>query len=81
MGPLRTLYNRFTWIHNAIGLFGNLSFFVGSILFLYPDPVKRVGVWLFIFGSLGMFIGSIGNSAVIIEHAKLREKYDRDFLR
>jgi hypothetical protein len=46
-------------VHLGIGLFGNASFVTGGVLFLYAGT-KTVGVWLFVVGSFGMLVGSIG---------------------
>jgi hypothetical protein len=62
---LKVLVHDYGWIHLSIGLLGNAAFFVGSILFLPQfEPYKVTGVWLFIIGSLGMLIGSIGQILV-----------------
>lgn len=63
----RRLMYEFPWIHLGIGAFGGLSFFAGSILFLFKDPWQLVGVWLFIVGSFGIFVGSLGQLMVKIE--------------
>jgi hypothetical protein len=64
---VRTIVRDYGWIHLSIGLFGNLIFFVGSILFL---PALRgwltTGVWLFIAGSLLMAVGALGQLLVNI---------------
>ncbi|TDC80734.1 YrhK family protein [Actinomadura sp. 7K507] len=57
----------FPWIHLGIGIFGNLAFVVGSVLFLYAD-LQRAGVWLFIAGSSGMLVGSFGEVLVRVEN-------------
>ena len=60
--PLRVVIQDYSWIHTAIGLFGNLTFFVGSILFFERfEDYKDIGVWLFVIGSFLMLIGSVGN--------------------
>lgn len=56
--------NRFQWFHQTIGVLGGLTFFVGSIFFLYDDVWKKAGTWLFIIGSFGMLIGNIGSVIV-----------------
>jgi hypothetical protein len=56
----------FPWVHLGIGIFGNITFVVGSILFLYQS-LQTAGVWLFIFGSSGMLLGSFGDLLVRIE--------------
>ena len=64
---LQILVRDFGWIHHSIGLIGNIMFFIGSILFLPRfEPLKTIGVWLFIFGSFGMMIGAIGRLLVDI---------------
>ncbi len=60
----------FRWIHTGIGLFGNLSFFVGSIWFLW-ESTKAAGIWAFIVGSFGMLIGSVGEAVVKYERHRL----------
>ncbi len=59
---------RFHWLHTTLGLIGNVSFFVGSVFFLFEAPVKTAGIWLFIVGALGMMLGSIGDAVVKLEH-------------
>lgn len=56
----------FHWFHTSLGLLGNVCFFVGSVLFLW-ESTKLVGVWLFIVGSLGMLLGSLGDKAIELE--------------
>ena len=61
-GVLKTLLQDYSWIHTGLGVTGNLTFFVGSILFLPQfEPWKTTGVWLFIAGSLLMLVGALGN--------------------
>lgn len=56
----------FPWIHLLIGLAGNLLFFVGSIMF-FSKQLETGAIWLFVLGSLGMLIGSLGEIFVRIE--------------
>jgi hypothetical protein len=71
---LETLVREFGWIHMSVGLLGNIAFVVGSVLFLPTfEPIKTIGVWLFIAGSFLMFVGAAGNLAV-----KLYEKHEDD---
>jgi hypothetical protein len=64
---LRVIVQDFGWIHHSIGLFGNINFFLGSILFLKQlEEYKMTGVWMFIVGSFGMMIGAIGRLLVDI---------------
>lgn len=62
---LREFVREHRWIHLTLGLTGNATFFVGSIFFL--EPPLQIGTWLFIFGSLGMLLGSIGSAFVKYE--------------
>lgn len=65
--PVKTLVQEYGWIHTGLGLFGNVAFFAGSILFLPRfEPLKVWGVWLFIVGAGFMLVGSAGNLMVKI---------------
>jgi hypothetical protein len=67
----RRLATDFQWIHQGIGVLGGMTFFVGSILFLYHGAVQTAGLWLFIVGSAGMMVGNIGNALLNYERHKL----------
>ncbi|MDN5872102.1 MAG: YrhK family protein [Nitrococcus sp.] len=43
----RRLVNDFGWFHQGIGVLGGLLFFIGSILFLWKDPLQLIGIYLF----------------------------------
>lgn len=58
----RAFVDRYGWIHTGIGLIGNVAFLAGSILFLLS--IKPLSIYLFITGSTGMLIGSIGSAIV-----------------
>ena len=60
---LDQLVTDYDWVHTLLGLVGNVAFFVGSIFFLF-ESLKTPGVWLFIIGSFGMLIGSVGRVVV-----------------
>ncbi|MBP0614691.1 YrhK family protein [Jiella mangrovi] len=61
---IQALVRDYAWIHLAIGLFGNFCFVVGSVMFFKMfDAYYTLGVWLFLVGSLGMFLGSLGELA------------------
>jgi hypothetical protein len=62
--PLQEIVNKYKWVHTSIGILGNTCFFIGSIFFLF-ESLKNAGVWLFIFGSAGMLIGSVGSAFVM----------------
>ena len=71
--PLRVLIQDYSWIHMTIGLVGNLSFFTGSILFFERfKEYKTLAIWLFVFGSLFMLIGSLGNFFVTLWEKRSR---------
>ena len=62
---LRLIVRDYGWIHLSLGLFGNIAFFVGSVMFLPSlEPWRVTAVWLFIIGSFFMLIGSIGQLLV-----------------
>lgn len=63
---MRAVIRDYQYIHISLGLIGNAAFFVGSVFFLY-DSLMTTGTWLFIFGSFGMLIGSIGEAVVKYE--------------
>lgn len=56
----------YKWIHTSIGLMGNFCFFVGSVFFLWNNT-EFPGVILFIIGSAGMLIGSLGDIFMNLE--------------
>lgn len=56
---IRETVHDFEWVHTLIGVFGNLTFFVGSIFFFWPSW-QTAGVWLFVIGSLAMLVGAVG---------------------
>ena len=64
---LREFVRDYPRIHLTLGLLGNTTFLVGSVFFLYEPPLQTVGTWLFIIGSLGMLLGSIGSVLVKVE--------------
>jgi hypothetical protein len=65
--PIRTLVHEYGWIHLSLGLLGNITFFVGSIFFLPQfEPLKTLGVWLFIVGAFLMMVGALGRLLVDI---------------
>lgn len=78
---LKTLVQDFGWIHSGLGVFGNTTFFVGSILLLpglgtwqtVGMEWKTVGVWLFIVGAFFMLVGAVGNLLVKIYEAVEQE--------
>jgi hypothetical protein len=49
---------RYPPLHLAVGLAGNALFIVGAVL--YVAKADAIGVWFFLFGSCGMFLGSLG---------------------
>lgn len=71
----RALVHQYQWFHLAMGLLGNTAFVVGSVFFLW-ESLKPAGVWLFIIGSAGMLLGSIGAAIVSYERVKGRSPGD-----
>lgn len=67
MHPLRTFFHEFEWIHVGLGLLGNLSFLIGSVLFLF-DGMMTAGTWFFVVGAFGMLVGSVGSAVVKYAH-------------
>ena len=62
---IRMVVRDYGWIHLALGLIGNITFFVGSILFLPQfDQYKTTAIWFFICGSLLMLVGAAGRLLV-----------------
>ncbi|HPF78910.1 MAG TPA: YrhK family protein [Alphaproteobacteria bacterium] len=70
---LRKFFDDFEWIHITLGLIGNLTFFIGSILFFYQD-LQNAGIWLFVIGSFLMLIGSVGSG--LVRYAERKKKQD-----
>ena len=68
----RLFVRQFSWIHLTLALIGNLTFFVGSVFFLW-EATKIYGVWLFIIGAFGMLMGSIGNLIVWLDRDEKNE--------
>ena len=66
---LQVFVRDYQWIHIGLGLIGNLAFVVGSVFFLWPST-KQLALWLFIAGSCGMLVGSIGSAIVKYEHSR-----------
>ena len=73
----RALVHQYQWFHVTLGLIGNGTFVVGSVFFLW-ESWQRAGTWLFIIGSVGMLIGSIGSAIVTYERSKGRHPGDVD---
>lgn len=64
------LLRDYEWIHRILGIFGHVSFFVGSICFLW-ESWQLVGVWLFIIGAGGMMLDRI--CSLIVHYERLRQ--------
>ncbi|MEQ3638036.1 YrhK family protein [Alcanivorax sp.] len=73
----RALVHQYQWFHVILGLIGNGTFVVGSVFFLW-DSWQQAGTWLFIIGSVGMLIGSIGSAIVTYERSKGRQPGEVD---
>ncbi|MBL28902.1 MAG: hypothetical protein CMM50_15275 [Rhodospirillaceae bacterium] len=70
---MRFIAREYEWVHVGLGVLGNSAFVVGSILFFW-DSLQTAGIWLFVIGSAGMLVGSIGDALVGWE----RRRRDRD---
>lgn len=71
---LQTLVRDFRPIHLGVGLFGNFCFVVGSVLFFETFKAwHTLAVWLFVLGSAGMFLGSVGELAKSVFEARERK--------
>ncbi len=64
--PLRRIAEDYPWIHAGLGLAGNTTFFVGSIFFLFTG-LRVAGTWLFILGSFGMLVDTVGEILLRLE--------------
>ncbi len=63
----------FPWVHLGLGLLGNAMFFVGSIFFFY-EGLKTLGIWLFVIGSFGMLVASVGEFLIRIEKKRHEDR-------
>ena len=61
---LKVLVQDFSYIHIGLGLLGNTVFVAGAVFFLSEGLPQEVGSWLFLTGSIGMLLGSIGSALV-----------------
>jgi Na+/phosphate symporter len=69
----KNFFDKHEWWFVALGLIGNMMFFVGSICFLFK-PLETIAIGFFIAGSGLMLVSSSAES--IAEHSrnKLKEK-------
>ena len=67
-----TALRDFPWVHLGLGLTGNMLFVVGSVMFFWAS-VKALAIWLFVLGSLGMLLGSVGELLVRVEKRRRGE--------
>lgn len=67
-----TVLREFPWVHLGIGLVGNALFVIGSVLFFWKS-VMTLAIWAFVVGSLGMFLGSVGEILVRVEKHRRSE--------
>jgi hypothetical protein len=67
----RKLIRDYRWIHLGLGLIGNTAFVIGSV-FLFWSWAELPSIWLFVAGSSGMWIGSVGEC--IVKYEEAREK-------
>lgn len=76
---IRTLVQDYEYIHLGLGLLGNLSFVVGSVLFYRQfEQLYALAVTLFVAGSMLMFLGSLGSVLkVLYQRAERSDDADR----
>jgi len=55
---LGAFVRRFPQVHLGIGLLGNALFVTGTVLFMTKH--QDAGMWFFLTGSSGMFLGALG---------------------
>jgi hypothetical protein len=77
---LSRLVKEYEWIYLCIGLVGNSTFLIGSILFL-SDATKSAGTWLFVGGSALMLLGAAGSALVKIYQVEEGHKQPPEVLR
>jgi hypothetical protein len=74
LADVQEIVRDYEWFHTMVGIVGNISFFAGSILFLF-EATKRAGLWLFVVGSFGMLLGSVG--AALVRRVRRRHPWAR----
>lgn len=72
---LGAFVRRFPQVHLAIGLLGNALFITGSLLFITQH--QDAGTWFFLAGSIGMFLGTLGELVRQLSRHRLA-RYDVD---
>lgn len=72
---LGAFVRRFPQVHLAIGLLGHALFITGSVLFITQH--QDVGTWFFLAGSIGMFLGTLGELVRQLGRHRLA-RYDVD---
>lgn len=70
-GRVRAFLRAFPQVHLGIGLVGNVAFVVGSVLFLFQD-LQTGATWLFIVGSTGLLVRSLGQALARHERTRLQ---------
>ncbi len=63
------------WVHTIIGILGNASFFAGMVLWKL-DTAMDLAMWLFIVGTGGMLIDTIGSAFARWERDLYRKKQE-----
>ena len=69
---IRWFVREYPVIQITIGAFGNATFVVGSVMFLFARW-ETPGIYLFIFGSFGMLLGSAGEVLNRYEQQQVRK--------
>lgn len=68
----REFVHEFPLVHLVIGMCGNITFVLGSVFFFFPS-LEKPALWLFICGSCGMLLGSLGE--VLVRYARRRRAF------
>lgn len=70
---VRRFVRQYPLVHLGIGIFGNATFVVGSVLFFW-ERTEPIGVWLFVLGSFGMLLGALGEAVIRYERHRNRRR-------
>jgi hypothetical protein len=73
----KSFFDKHEWWFVALGLIGNIMFFIGSICFLFK-PLETTAIGFFIFGSGLMLVSSSAESLAEYSRNKLKQKEHRE---
>jgi hypothetical protein len=72
----KNFFDHHEWWFVALGLIGNMMFFIGSICFLFK-PLETTAIGFFIFGSGLMLVSSSAESLAEYSRNKLKQREER----